>query len=146
MQPPAVTVLGAGLVGVATAWLLLNRGYPVCLIDPAGAGEQAAEAGTRAATAMSASWVNCRRAALMWAKASSITTIDANSYIRRAGFPRSFRFIEIHVLTLSIGNDMDNNLSRMAERRKRFRLPGVLLGVRFIPREDRFDCRELFAR
>ena len=42
-------VLGAGLVGVATAWLLVNRGHSVCLVDPAGAGEQPAEAGTRAA-------------------------------------------------------------------------------------------------
>ena len=44
-----MTVLGAGLVGVAAAWLLLNRGHPVCLIDPVGAGKQTADAGTGAA-------------------------------------------------------------------------------------------------
>ena len=44
-----MVVVGAGLVGVATAWLLLNRGHPVCLIDPVGAGKQTADAGTGAA-------------------------------------------------------------------------------------------------
>ena len=66
MQPPAVTVLGAGLVGVATAWLLLNRGYPVCLIDPAGAGEQAAEAGTRAALGLLMAQVYRRSSGRGW--------------------------------------------------------------------------------
>jgi len=36
-------------VGVATAWLLLNRGHGVRLIDPVGAGEQTADAGSGAA-------------------------------------------------------------------------------------------------
>jgi len=44
-----VTVLGAGLVGVAAAWLLLNRGHGVRLIDPGGTGAQPAGAGTSAA-------------------------------------------------------------------------------------------------
>ena len=44
-----MVVVGAGLVGVATAWLLLNRGHGVCLIDPVGAGEQTADAGSGAA-------------------------------------------------------------------------------------------------
>jgi len=42
-------VVGAGLVGVATAWLLLNRGHGVRLIDPGGTGAQPAGAGTSAA-------------------------------------------------------------------------------------------------
>ncbi|MEI6360398.1 MAG: FAD-dependent oxidoreductase, partial [Synechococcus sp. ELA619] len=44
-----MTVLGAGLVGVAAAWLLLNRGHGVRLIDPGGTGAQPAGAGTSAA-------------------------------------------------------------------------------------------------
>ena len=44
-----MVVVGAGLVGVATAWLLLNRGHGVCLIDPGGTGAQPAGAGTSAA-------------------------------------------------------------------------------------------------
>ena len=42
-------MVGAGLVGVATAWLLLNRGHGVRLIDPGGTGAQPAGAGTSAA-------------------------------------------------------------------------------------------------
>lgn len=42
-------MVGAGLVGVATAWLLLNRGHGVRLIDPGGTGPQPAGAGTSAA-------------------------------------------------------------------------------------------------
>ena len=61
-----MTVLGAGLVGVATAWLLLNRGYPVGLIDPAGAGEQAAEAGTRAALGLLMAQVYRRSSGRGW--------------------------------------------------------------------------------
>ena len=44
-----MVVVGAGLVGVATAWLLLNRGHGVRLIDPGGTGAQPAGAGTSAA-------------------------------------------------------------------------------------------------
>ena len=61
-----MTVLGAGLVGVAAAWLLLNRGHAVCLVDPGGAGEQAADAGTRAALGLLMAQVYRRSSGRGW--------------------------------------------------------------------------------
>ncbi len=48
-QRRPVTVLGAGIVGLATAWLLLQRGHAVRLIDPALNGPPSADAGSWAA-------------------------------------------------------------------------------------------------
>lgn len=48
-QPRPVTVLGAGIVGLASAWLLQQRGHAVQLIDPALNGPPSANAGSWAA-------------------------------------------------------------------------------------------------
>ena len=59
-------MVGAGLVGVATAWLLLNRGHGVCLIDPVGAGEQPADAGSSAALGLLMAQVYRRSSGRGW--------------------------------------------------------------------------------
>lgn len=59
-------MVGAGLVGVASAWLLLNRGHRVCLIDPIGAGAQTPDAGTGAALGLLMAQVYRRSSGRGW--------------------------------------------------------------------------------
>jgi D-amino-acid oxidase len=53
-------------VGVATAWLLLNRGHGVRLIDPGGTGAQTAGAGTSAALGVLMAQVYRRNSGRGW--------------------------------------------------------------------------------
>jgi D-amino-acid oxidase len=51
---------------VATAWLLLQRGHRVCLVDPIGAGKQTADAGTGAALGLLMAQVYRRSSGRGW--------------------------------------------------------------------------------
>ena len=53
-------------MGLSTAWLLLNRGHGVCLIDPIGPGQQTADAGSSAALGLLMAQVYRRSSGRGW--------------------------------------------------------------------------------
>ncbi|MFO8238185.1 MAG: FAD-dependent oxidoreductase, partial [Prochlorococcaceae cyanobacterium] len=59
-------VVGAGLVGLASAWLLQRRGHPVLLVDPAIDGPPAAAAGSWAALGVLMAQVFHRSSGRAW--------------------------------------------------------------------------------
>jgi glycine/D-amino acid oxidase-like deaminating enzyme len=61
-----VLVVGAGLVGLASAWLLQRRGHPVLLVDPAIDGPPAAAAGSWAALGVLMAQVFHRSSGRAW--------------------------------------------------------------------------------
>lgn len=65
-SPRQVLVVGGGLVGLATAWLLQRRGHRVQLVDPCIAGPAPAAGGSWAALGVLMAQVSHRRSGRGW--------------------------------------------------------------------------------
>lgn len=120
-------MVGAGLVGLATAWLLLRRGHAVTVVDPAAKlGPQVPGAGSSAALGVlmgdvfrrssGRGWRLRQRSLALWAEWRRI--------LADAGSPVSFR---PGLLLLASGDQEWRRLEALAHRRQSQGIPIELL-------------------
>jgi glycine/D-amino acid oxidase-like deaminating enzyme len=120
-----VLVLGAGLVGLASAWLLQRRGHPVVLVDPAIDGPPPAGGGSWAALGVlmaqvfhrssGRGWRLRQRSHALWPQWLDTLEAEGHAVARRAG-----------LLLLASGDAELARQQRLAAERQR---RGVPLGL-----------------